>query len=70
MGRFVEGADRSQLTLLPECLEDWVSEDNAGDGPAFLSSGSPSEALHLRHLKAGKCVHTAHRYNHLSRLLG
>ena len=29
MGRFVEGADRSQLALLPECLEDWVSEDNA-----------------------------------------
>ena len=29
MGRFVEGADRSQLTLLPECLEDWVGEDNA-----------------------------------------
>jgi transposase len=29
MGRFVEGADKSQLTLLPECLEDWVSEDNA-----------------------------------------
>ena len=24
MGRFVEGADRSQLTLLPECLEDWA----------------------------------------------
>jgi transposase len=29
MRRFVEGADRSQLALLPECLEDWVSEDNA-----------------------------------------
>src|SRR5499427_8674606 len=29
MGRFVEGTDRSQLTFLPECLEDWVSEDNA-----------------------------------------
>jgi transposase len=29
MGRFVEGADRSQLTLLPECLDDWVSEDNS-----------------------------------------
>ena len=28
MGRFVEGADRSQLTFLPECLEDWVNEDN------------------------------------------
>ena len=29
MGRFVEGADRSQLTLLPDCLEDWVGDDNA-----------------------------------------
>jgi hypothetical protein len=29
MGRFVEGADRSQLTLLPECLDDWVGEDTA-----------------------------------------
>lgn len=29
MGRFVEGADRSQLTLLSDCLEDWVSEDKA-----------------------------------------
>jgi transposase len=29
MGRFVEGADRSQLTLLPESLDDWVGEDNA-----------------------------------------
>ena len=28
MKRFVEGADRHQATLLPECLEDWVSDDN------------------------------------------
>ena len=28
MGRFVEGTDRSQLCLLPECLDDWVHEDN------------------------------------------
>ena len=28
MGRFVEGADRSQLCFLPECLDDWVAEDN------------------------------------------
>jgi transposase len=28
MKRFVEGADRSQWTLLPECLEDWIEEDN------------------------------------------
>ena len=28
MGRFVEGTDRSQTTLFPECLEDWIDEDN------------------------------------------
>jgi transposase len=28
MKRFVEGTDRSQWTLFPECLEDWVDEDN------------------------------------------
>jgi hypothetical protein len=28
MGRFVVGADRSQLIFLPECLDDWVGEDN------------------------------------------
>ncbi len=28
MGRFVEGAERSQCSLLPECLEDWVDADN------------------------------------------
>jgi transposase len=28
MGRFIEGADRSQITLFPESLEDWIDEDN------------------------------------------
>src|SRR6202171_4843061 len=28
MKRFVEGADRGQNTLFPECLEDWIGEDN------------------------------------------
>ena len=28
MRRFVEGADRGQSTLFPECLEDWIDEDN------------------------------------------
>jgi transposase len=28
MKRFIEGADRAQSTLLPECLDDWVDEDN------------------------------------------
>src|SRR5713101_4209828 len=28
MKRFVEGEDRNQATLLPECLDDYVAEDN------------------------------------------
>ena len=28
MKRFVEGQDRSQVTLLPECLDDYVDQDN------------------------------------------
>jgi transposase len=28
MRRFVEGADRGQSTLFPECLEDWIGGDN------------------------------------------
>jgi hypothetical protein len=26
--RFIEGMDRGQWTLLPESLDDWISEDN------------------------------------------
>ena len=29
MKRFVEGTDRGQSTLFPECLEDWIGQDNA-----------------------------------------
>jgi len=28
MKRFIEGSDRSQSTMLPECLDDWVDESN------------------------------------------
>src|SRR6266568_4382565 len=28
MKRFVEGTDRGQSTLFPECLEDWIDENN------------------------------------------
>jgi hypothetical protein len=67
MRRFVEGIDRGQVTLFPECLGDWIDEDNpgdrcfcrqplliesgvrwsgpCGDGPTFLSSWGPAEAL-------------------------
>ena len=29
MRGFVQGADRQQTTLLPECLDDWVDEGNS-----------------------------------------
>jgi hypothetical protein len=28
MKRFVEGVDRGQSALFPECLDDWIDEDN------------------------------------------
>ena len=28
MKRFIEGVDRGQSTLFPECLEDWVGDEN------------------------------------------
>ena len=28
MSRFIEGQDRSQVTLLPECLDDYIADDN------------------------------------------
>jgi len=28
MRRFVEGIDRGQATLFPECLGDWIDENN------------------------------------------
>jgi transposase len=28
MRRFVEGVDRNQTTLFPECLDDWIDEDS------------------------------------------
>ena len=38
MQGFVQGVDRQQTTLLPECLDDWVGESNS------------TEALDLRDL--------------------
>src|ERR1700681_4825889 len=32
MRRFVEGADRGQCTLFPECLDDWIEENNPVHG--------------------------------------
>jgi len=28
MKRFIEGVDRTQIALLPECFDDYIAEDN------------------------------------------
>lgn len=37
MGRFVEGEDRRQSLLLPESLDDYVTEDNPDIGDSRIS---------------------------------
>jgi hypothetical protein len=38
MARYVEGSDRQQVTLLPECLDDYIAEDNpVGVVEAYVS---------------------------------
>ena len=58
MKRFVEGEDRTQITLLPECLDDYVGEDNpVRVVDVFVDEldlgGSASKAL-IRRRRAGR----------------
>lgn len=41
MARYVEGRDRQQVTLLPECLEDYIAEDN----PLGSSTGAKAKIV-------------------------
>ena len=44
MKRFVQGADRGQSTLLPECLDDWIDESNPVRViDAFVEALDPAE---------------------------
>jgi transposase len=66
MKRFVEGTDRGQGTLLPECLDDWVDENNAVRvNDAFV------DALHLAELgfEGVEPADTGRPAYHLSALL-
>src|ERR1700747_3537856 len=51
MGRFVVGADRSQTTLFPDCLDDWIDEDN----PVRVVDAF-GDALDLRELGFAWCL--------------
>jgi hypothetical protein len=45
MKRFVDGQDRAQGTLFPECLEDWIDEDNPGEGILAAAGEVDSTAM-------------------------
>jgi hypothetical protein len=42
MRRFVEGVDRGQTTLFPECLEDWILQENVLTRPRPDSDIDPT----------------------------
>ena len=56
MQGFVQGADRQQTTLLPECLDDWVDEGNsirAVDAYIVLQRHVDASEINL----LGPCAH-------------
>jgi hypothetical protein len=68
MGRFVAGANRSQTALFPECLDDWIVEDNPVrellDVPIDRRAATPlfrqvyaglTTAILERRLQQGRC---------------
>jgi hypothetical protein len=65
MRRFVEGIDREQATLFPECLEDWIDQDNPVraidafvdnlDLPRVGFEPSSENATHHRRRARGAC---------------
>jgi hypothetical protein len=43
MKRYVEGTDRGQATLFPECLKDWIGENNPVQVIDFFERASRTE---------------------------
>jgi hypothetical protein len=48
MGRFIEGEDCSQIPLLPDCLDDYVCEDNPVRAAGAFICERDLKALGLR----------------------
>jgi hypothetical protein len=56
----VEGVDRQQITLFPECLEDWTCEDNPVRVIDVFVGGLDLPELHFGRVdpEATGCPHT------------
>ena len=48
MARYVEGLDRHQVTLLPECLEDYIADEQPSAGGRCVRRGTRSSSTGLR----------------------
>ena len=61
MKRFVEGADRGQSTLLPECLDDWIDEEQSGSRDRCVRRRARSRRTRVRgssrRRRAGPPIH-------------
>lgn len=64
MRRYVEGRDRQQVTLLPECLEDFIAEDNPVRVVEAFVEALDFEALGFGLLWAGRCWRSVRRCSH------
>ena len=57
MKGFVQGADRQQTTLLPECLDDWVDESNPVRAvDVFVDALELGELGHTASVRSGNWV--------------
>jgi transposase len=54
MRRFVEEADRGQRTLLPECLDDFIDENNPVQVPTEVADSFDLVGLPERRRRARK----------------
>jgi len=76
MKRFVAGTDRGQSTLFPECLEDWIGEDNpvrvidvfvepirSASRQKKRQLGKMTERAYLTEIASRQCCRTAFSHN-------
>jgi hypothetical protein len=70
MKRFVEGQDRAQSRLFPECLEDWIGEDNPIRAIDVLSRNSIWPMLGLQGLIRRRPPHRVRFLEYTGRVRG
>jgi transposase len=66
MPRFIEGQDRQQVTLMPECLDDFIADDNAVRViDAFVGELDLAKLDHVKLAGAERTHYAQDRHCHL-----